>query len=363
MLARVREGLGIVSACFALGSGACGDDGEGSSPGAGGGGQGASGIGADGSGASGAGATGASGGAGGDAGSGNTAGAGASGGGGPATSGSLRFVQNAAGEHEYARHTAIPGDFGAAELTLEVWITLENKPVGSCAGGADQLTNWCDADNAPYSSSDWWYTGNFLLDGHHNGDFSAGTFSLQHYGGGRIRWELGDGASPGPGGIWAVQAFPATETPSLLDEQPHLVAAVRRFSGSASSDLELWVDGALVATETSPVRTNLRDYWDGWPGFPPGQSGWFWGAEKQAAIGSLSQYEDFKGLVHEVRFWNVARSAAELASSPGESLTGTEPGLVGWFDFTEGSGDTTCDSITPGTCMTLSNATASIWGP
>lgn len=71
--------------------------------------------------------------------------------------------------------------------------------------------------------------GNFLLDGHNNGDFSAGTFSLQHYGGGRIRWALGDGANPGPGGIWAVQAFPANETPSLLDGQAHLVAAVRRF--------------------------------------------------------------------------------------------------------------------------------------
>lgn len=63
MLARARGGLVIVSACFALGSGACGDDGEASSPGAGGAGQGASG-----SGAGGAGAAGASGGSGGDAG-------------------------------------------------------------------------------------------------------------------------------------------------------------------------------------------------------------------------------------------------------------------------------------------------------
>ncbi len=273
-------------------------------------------------------------------------------------------MQNASADHEYALHTQIPGDFGKAEFTLEVWITLETKPVGGCSGGQAQLTNWCAADNAPYSSGSWWYRGNFLLDGHNNGSgFNLGTFSLQFYGGGRLRWLFGDGTFAGSGGHFSVGAYPATQTPSLIDAKPHLVATVRRFKGSTQSDLELWIDGKLVDTETSTARTDMRSYWNTWPGFPSGQAGWFWGAEKQAAIGTLSQYEDFKGLLHEVRFWNVARSAADLAKSPTTPLSGTPSGLIGRFDFNEGSGTKACDSLTPTLCMNLNNAKSGIWAP
>jgi hypothetical protein len=201
-----------------------------------------------------------------------------------------------------------------------------------------------------------------LLDGHNNSSFGDGTFSLQLYGTGRIRWLFGDGAASQPGGVWSIGAYPAATAPTLLDRQPHLIAAVRRFTGATSSDLELWIDGVFVASQTSPVRPNLRQWWDNWPGFPSGQSGWFWGAEKQAAIGVLSQYEDFKGLLHEVRFWSVARSAAELAASPGTTVSSGTPGLVGLFEFDEGSGTQACDSVS-GACMTLHNASPSIWAP
>ena len=193
------SGVVWLVACGAEGNGGGGSDGSGGSPSGNGAGTPA----------------------GGGAGGGEAIGGGTGGGfgGAPETVGSLRFVENGPGDHEYARHTQIPADFGAGELTLEVLITLETKPVGGCADAQEQLVNWCDDDSAPYSDSGWWYTGNFLLDGHNNASFGAGTFSLQFYGGGRLRWLLGDGGDPGPGDVWAVQAFPASSTPSLIDDQ------------------------------------------------------------------------------------------------------------------------------------------------
>ncbi|MEM7249111.1 MAG: hypothetical protein AAF533_27570, partial [Acidobacteriota bacterium] len=228
--------------------------------------------------------------------------------------GSLLFVQNEPDLHEYGHQLELPPGFGDGELTFEVWIKPDASfPVGPCgAGGLEQRVNWSNADVEPYSSGSWWYEGNFLLDGHDNGSgFENGTFSLQWYGGGRLRWLFGDGQLAGPGGHWSVGAWPAATTPSLLDGAWHLVACVRRWSGVDQADLELWIDGALVDVETSDARTDMRTFWDGWPAFPSGQEGWFWGAEKQAAIGVLSQYEDHKGLVGEFRFWSRAKTAAE----------------------------------------------------
>jgi hypothetical protein len=267
---------------------------------------------------------------------------------------SLWYQENPSGQHDYGRQLVIPAGFGAGEFTFELWIKPDQSyPVGPVSGGTDQLRNWSNVDNPPYSALDWWYSGNFLLDGHNNNSFTAGTFSLQFYGGGRVRWLFGDGEDAGFGSHWSVGAYPASSTPSLLDGAWHQLTLVRRWSGPSSSQLELWVDGALVDTETSPARTDMRTYWNAWAGFPAGQEGWFWGAEKQAAIGVLSQYEDYKGLLDEMRFWSRAKSPAEIqngwraAASPGST------GLVGLYRFSEGSGTTTCSAITPAQCQSL----------
>ena len=172
---------------------------------------------------------------------------------------SIEFVENAAGDHEYALLETIPAGFGSGEFTLELWIRPDDTyPTGTFSEGApDQLTEWYSGDPAPYSSGGWWFRGNFLLDGHNNSDFTEGTFSLQLYGGGRVRWTFGDGSNAGAGGVRAIQG-----APSLLDGDWHRVTLVRRWSGASSADLELWIDGDLVDAQTSLVRTNMRDYWD-----------------------------------------------------------------------------------------------------
>jgi len=51
----------------------------------------------------------------------------------------------------------------------------------------------------------------------------------------------------------------------------------------------------------------------------------------------------FYGYIDEVRVWNIARSATEINSAKNTFLTGSEPGLIGYWDFNEGSGDVASD--------------------
>ena len=267
---------------------------------------------------------------------------------------SILFVENINGQQEeYAQQTVIPNDFGSGEFTFQIWLKMDvSYPVGSTHPvTGDQQQNWSEADPQPYSAYDWWWRGNFLLDGHNNSQFQNGTFSIQVYGGGRIRWLFGDGASRG-GGPWAVQAYPATTTSSLLDDNWHQVTLVRRWVGISSAQLELWVDDFLVATETSDRRTDMRTYWDAWNGFTVGQEGWFWGVEKYSALSSGS-YEDYKGLIDEIRFWSSALSNAEIVAMYQQSVTGSEPSLVGVYHLDEGAGNNSCNMLNDKHCITM----------
>lgn len=274
-----------------------------------------------------------------------------------AQGGSLRFVTNASGDNESARLTQLPEGFGDGEFTFEVRV-LADDTVGtgdtSVQGSASQRTLWSSNDAARYSSSGWWFPGNFLLDGHNNSSFEAGTFSLQIYGSGRVRWTFGDGAAAGArtGDLHAVQGANTASAPSILDGRPHTITCVRRWDEGTGAILELYIDGALVGTETTTARTNMAStYWDSWAGFP--QAGWFLGAEKQAAVGVISQYEDFKGLVGELRFWGVARTAQQIAATDDAPIAPGTAGLVGVYRFAEGSGTVAADDLESGGDITL----------
>jgi len=277
---------------------------------------------------------------------------------------SINFVENAANDYEYGHQTLIPAGFGSGEFTFEIWLKPNNSyPVGSVNEGTSaQLTNWSNVDAQPYSSSSWWWRGNFLLDGHNNNSFQDGTFSLQFYGGGRVRWDFGDGQNAGPGGHWSVQAYPASSVPSLLDGQWHQVSCVRRWDGGSGAILELWVDGELIATESTPARTNMAaTYWDGWTGFPSNGIGWYYGTEKQAAVGVLPQYEDYKGLVDEMRFWSRAKSTGELQNDWSKGVIGSEPGLVGHYTFSNSGATSVCNDLNSSDCMQVFNTDLSNW--
>lgn len=136
----------------------------------------------------------------------------------------LRFLKSEPRHFDFADQAMLPPSFGSGEFSFEIWIRPDASfPVGRTNRGTiSQLENWAEADRRPYNDPDWWTAGNFLLDGHSRPDgfnpenTREGTFSLQFYGGGRLRWMFADDGEVVPvGKVWTAQAFPAASSPSL----------------------------------------------------------------------------------------------------------------------------------------------------
>ncbi len=277
-------------------------------------------------------------------------------GGGVVGAGALAFYVNPnASDDDYAQIVDLPPTFGSGAFTFEIWVRLDGSlPTGPTAGTS--TTNWSIDDPQPPADSAetaWWFSGNFLLDGHNNASVE-GTFDLQIVGDGRVRWLFHDG-----NGLHGVQAWPSTSVPRLLDDMWHHIAAVRRFTLPNTADLELWVDGTLINTRTGVARVDMRTYWDTWGLFPADQPGWFFGAEKISATGG-AYWDDYKGLIGEMRFWDMARSNTALQNYDA-AVNGTESGLVGWYRLDEGTGMTTCDTQSIGGCIALNPTAQAIW--
>jgi hypothetical protein len=57
-----------------------------------------------------------------------------------------------------------------------------------------------------------------------------------------------------------------------------------------------------------------------------------------------TNYNNYNGLIDEVRVWNIARTAEQIKYDKEHTLTGYELGLVGYWRFDESSGLTTVDA-------------------
>jgi hypothetical protein len=268
-------------------------------------------------------------------------------------SGSIVFVSNAASDHEYGRIATVPSGFGAGEFAITFWVLLTTGTASSYGfGDAAELTDWSAHNPTAYAAADGWFHGNFCMDGHTNAGsaFYDGTLSLQFVNSGRPRWTFGDGAAANArvGDLHWVQD---TSLASLRDSSWHKLGFRRINDGGTGSILQSWVDGAIIATETSTARTNMyTTYWDDFAVQAAAQRGFFFGSEKQAAVGVLSQYADYKGRISELCFWD-SPSDAQM-----ESLAAVEDNATGLLDvirFAEGAG-TTAEGIN-GTTMTLVN--------
>jgi len=62
-----------------------------------------------------------------------------------------------------------------------------------------------------------------------------------------------------------------------------------------------------------------------------------------------------EGIVDEIRIWNVPRTQAEIQQYMNKELNGTEEGLVGYWQFNEGIGDTAFDKTLNGNAGILQN--------
>lgn len=268
--------------------------------------------------------------------------------------GSLNFTESRPTHYEFGDLPQIPAGFGSGEFALELWIKPDASfPVGPVwPPSYAQLRNWSERDPEPYSSPMWWVSGNWLLDGYSRpegyfpGNPRDGSIGLQIYGAGRVRFTFADKAEGMPvGGVYAVQAYPATSAPSVLDGKWHHIIAQRRWREPEGATLELWVDGKLIATTDIPDRTDMRKWWDSpaHPDDPKELGGWSIGTEVMTGWNyGVTQFEDYKGLVDNLRFWNRALPAAEI----GRLATGVsrQDRPAAWYAFDENAGDTTRDS-------------------
>lgn len=287
--------------------------------------------------------------------------------------GSLRLVANAPTQYDFLDIAQLPASFGRGEFALELWIKPDNSfPVGPIwRAGYNQLSNWSDADPEPYSSDGWWLAGNWLLDGHTRpqgfapGNSREGTFSLQFYGGGRLRFMFADSGEAMPKGmVHAVQAWPASTTPTLLDGRWHHVVALRRWRAPAGATLELWVDGQKIAATDIPHRTDMRRFWDklAHPADPEELGGWSLGAEVMTAWNyAFTQYEDYKGHVDELRLWGRAPAPEEIAQWARGRSVSRQPDLLAHFPFDEQDGTVVHDRLDPRNTWRLHRASPQAW--
>ena len=92
----------------------------------------------------------------------------------------------------------------------------------------------------------------------------------------------------------------------------------------SGTDIKLYVNGVLDGTATSaamiPSLTNLRI------------------GDSPTWTGRL-----FNGIISDLRFWNVVRSAADISATMNTSLSGTEIGLIADWKMNEGTGTTLAD--------------------
>ncbi len=266
--------------------------------------------------------------------------------------GGVQFVENATQDYDHGLISTIPNLFGDGEFTFKIVVTCyQVTTIGDTSGGAGQRENWSDANGQP-GSAGWWNRGNFLIDGHNNDSTETGTFSLQVYNSGVVRWTFGDGSGSMPtGGVWGIQNSSGTNI--LVAGARHVIHCTREWSGGSDAILRLYVNGNLEDSVTSDVRTNMAtSYWDSWTGYPTNEDNWTFAAEKQVVTGDLNDYEDFKGIIHEVAFYNDNLSAAEINNDQGPVDTG-HADYLDHFAFREGSGTTTTSS--GGISMTLGN--------
>jgi hypothetical protein len=69
------------------------------------------------------------------------------------------------------------------------------------------------------------------------------------------------------------------------------------------------------------------------------------GLVNKIGYGTSDASSSLPGTVDEVRIWNTTRTAPEVAGDMSNCLTGTETGLVGYYQFENGSGSTTVTDV------------------
>lgn len=226
-----------------------------------------------------------------------------------------------------------PIDIGAGDFTIELWLR------GTFADN-DTSNNGGDVETFDFN----WIDGNIILDR----DIWCG--SERKYGisiaGGLVRFGTAGGDDLPSDGENTIEG-----SENVLDGTWHHVAVTR---DATTGIKRIYVDGVEDFASSPDASTADLSYPNA--GVPvtgncgSGQLtpyGWYLvlAAEKHDAG---AEFPSFNGYVDELRIWNVARSAAQLATTYDRVLPADTPGLVGAYRFEEGSGSSLADSSTSG---------------
>ncbi len=151
---------------------------------------------------------------------------------------------------------------------------------------------------------------------------------------GRIFFFIGDGAS--------ICGLDGCASQVLNTNQCYHVAGVK-----SGTTISIYIDGLLAGTNTTtkvltdsiPVRLGVR--YANTTAFP------------------------HDGTIEEARMWNIARTASQIQSTMHTSLSGNEPGLVGYWPLDDGPGNSTVADLTiagnNGTMVNMDSITS--WVP
>lgn len=103
----------------------------------------------------------------------------------------------------------------------------------------------------------------------------------------------------------------------------------------------LYLDGQLIATQQAYNAVSRVDL---------GTTSTIIGRE------SIETLRAFGGEISDVRIWSIARTQQQIQDNLNKKLTGTEPGLVAYYDFSEGEGTILHDKTLNGNDGTIYGA-------
>lgn len=178
------------------------------------------------------------------------------------------------GSDDYVNLGSSLGNFGTGDFTVETWFNTTHSGVWASIIGKRPICNYSNMWNITF------YGGAVKAE-ICNATNTSGFIQLSSGGG-------------------------------LNDGNWHHVALVRQ-----ANQLRLYIDGTLVQSGASSVISNISN-------------------SANLEIGH-NPCGYFNGSVDDVRLWNYARSASEIAADRNHELCGNESGLVGYYDFNEGT--------------------------
>ena len=152
----------------------------------------------------------------------------------------------------------------------------------------------------------------WLVNKHSNPDDGSWFFRLG------VNHTLSLESFPFPAGVGTFES----NTPILAGSWVHLAVTFN----DTTDEYRFYVNGDPDGTGTAEIDIidNTRDLYIG------------------AEEGRPSNF--FEGILDDVRIWNVVRSQGEIAAAMGTTLAGSEPGLVAYWPFDEGAGQSIQDA-------------------